>query len=167
MSDLKQSQLNTPLGPMACVADNKALYLLEFSDSKSLKRDLNKLKIKFSDSLFAGETSITKNIKQELKDYFSGKSFNFKTPIHIIGSDFQKTVWQALMEVPLAKTRSYLDIAKSINRPTACRAVARANASNRLAIIIPCHRVINENGAIGGYAAGIKRKQWLLNHEKS
>lgn len=80
----------------------------------------------------------------------------------MIGSAFQKKVWQELKKIPLGETRSYLEIAKAINVPTACRAVARANGANQLAIVVPCHRVINSNGELGGYAGGVLRKQWLL-----
>ena len=83
-----------------------------------------------------------------------------------MGSDFQKSVWAALRKIPPGETRSYLDTAKAVGKPTAFRAVANANGANQLAIIIPCHRVINNNGELGGYGGGISRKQWLIDHEK-
>ena len=84
----------------------------------------------------------------------------------MLPSSFQKKVWSVLQNIPLGRTRSYLNIAQSIKKPTAYRAVANANGANQFAIIIPCHRVINANGALGGYAGGISRKQWLIDHEK-
>jgi AraC family transcriptional regulator, regulatory protein of adaptative response / methylated-DNA-[protein]-cysteine methyltransferase len=77
-----------------------------------------------------------------------------------------KKVWKELRKIPPGETRSYLEIAKSLNAPTACRAVARANGTNPLVIIVPCHRVINSDGGLGGYGGGVARKQWLLEHEK-
>ena len=85
----------------------------------------------------------------------------------LLGSPFQKQVWEELKKIPSGETRAYLAIAKAVGRPTACRAVANANGANQLAIIIPCHRVINTNGELGGYGGGIARKQWLLDLEKN
>ena len=84
----------------------------------------------------------------------------------LIGSDFQKNVWRALQKIHHGKTHSYLRIAEKIKKPTAFRAVANANGANQLALIIPCNRVINANGDLGGYGGGISRKQWLIKHEK-
>lgn len=91
----------------------------------------------------------------------------FEAPLHLIGAHFQKKVWDALRKIPAGETRSYADIAESINKPTAYRAVAQANGTNQLAIIVPCHRAINANGDLGGYGGGITRKQRLLAHEKN
>jgi AraC family transcriptional regulator of adaptative response/methylated-DNA-[protein]-cysteine methyltransferase len=118
-------------------------------------------------AIIPGENKIIKSIEDEIANYFNGKNFTFKTPIHLIGSSFQKLVWEELKKIPPAETRSYLDIAKSLQKPTFFRAVARANGTNQLAIIIPCHRVINSNGELGGYSGGVARKQWLLDHEKN
>jgi len=102
-----------------------------------------------------------------LTAYFDGKLKEFQTPLFLLGSPFQKQVWEALNKIPFGETSSYLDIAKRIGRPAACRAVAQANGANQLAIIIPCHRVINHNGELGGYGGGITRKEWLLNLENT
>jgi AraC family transcriptional regulator of adaptative response/methylated-DNA-[protein]-cysteine methyltransferase len=85
----------------------------------------------------------------------------------MLGSDFQKNVWRELIKIPPGETKSYADIAKAIKQPSAFRAVARANGANQLAIIIPCHRVINSDGELGGYGGGLTRKAWLINHEKT
>ena len=163
---LKAVWLKTPLGPMIAVADEKALYLLEFADRRGLEREVKRLRKREKVGIIPGSTAILKQITQEIKQYFLGKSMDFKTPMHLLGTDFQKTVWKALMEIPGGQTRAYADIAKNINAPKSYRAVARANGTNQLAIIIPCHRVINSNGELGGYGGGISRKQWLLDHEK-
>ena len=159
---LISNQINTVLGAVTVVADDKKLYFLAFNDQKNLDKKLRSFKQEIVD----GENTIINSISVELADYFSGKLSVFKTPIHFEGTAFQQSVWQALIKIPFGETRSYLDLAKMIQQPTAFRAVALANAANNLSIIVPCHRVINHNGAIGGYAGGIERKRWLLAHEK-
>jgi AraC family transcriptional regulator of adaptative response/methylated-DNA-[protein]-cysteine methyltransferase len=112
-----------------------------------------------------GKTAPILSIEQELRVYFKNGLKRFETPIKMIGTDFQKRVWLALQQIPAGETRSYSDIAKAIEHPRAIRAVGRANGTNTLSIIIPCHRVINANGDLGGYGGGIERKKWLLSHE--
>jgi len=163
---LKAAWLDTKLGPMIAIADEKELYLLEFVDRRGLENEVKKLRNKLKAAIIPGETEIIKSIEIEMVDYFDKRKFLFNTPIHLIGSSFQKNVWEELRKIPPGETRSYLDIAKLLKMPTACRAVARANGANPLAIIVPCHRVINTNGELGGYGGGIVRKQWLLEHEK-
>jgi AraC family transcriptional regulator of adaptative response/methylated-DNA-[protein]-cysteine methyltransferase len=97
--------------------------------------------------------------------YFSGVNHEFITPLALLGSPFQVQVWEELIRIPKGETRSYAQLASAIGRPSAYRAVARANGANQIAIVIPCHRVINSSGELGGYGGGIKRKQWLLDHE--
>ena len=101
----------------------------------------------------------------QLQDYFKGtrKNFNFKQ--NPTGTDFQKKVWQALTEIPYGKTMSYLQLSKQLGDVKAIRAVANANGKNPLWIVVPCHRVIGTDGSLTGYAGGLHRKQWLLNHE--
>jgi len=151
---------------MIAIADEEGLYLLEFVDRRGLENEIKKLRKKLNAAIVPGENAVLKNIAFEIKNYFDNKIFIFTTPIHLIGSIFQKKVWEALRNIPPGETRAYLDIAKSIFAPKAFRAVALANGANPLCIIVPCHRVINSNGKIGGYGGGIARKQWLLEHEK-
>jgi len=162
---LKAAWLDTPLGPMVAIANDEALYLLEFVDRRGLEREVDRLKQKIKAAIIPGKTAIHHSIENELGQYFAGSSWKFKTPLYLLGSDFQKEVWNTLQKIPPGETRSYTDIAKMIGKPAAFRAVARANGSNQLAIIIPCHRVINSDGQFGGYSGGIARKSWLLNHE--
>jgi AraC family transcriptional regulator of adaptative response/methylated-DNA-[protein]-cysteine methyltransferase len=139
---------------------------LEFSDSKNLENKIKKLCMQLNAAIDPGENVVIKKLRSELTNYFTGKCKIFETPIHMNGTLFQKQVWQQLCEIPVSETRSYLQVAKAVSAPAASRAVARANATNKLAIIIPCHRVINSNNTLGGYSAGVTRKQWLLEHEK-
>jgi AraC family transcriptional regulator, regulatory protein of adaptative response / methylated-DNA-[protein]-cysteine methyltransferase len=158
--------IDTPLGPMLAIVDNQYLYLLEFVDRRGLEKEVERLRSRLKVGVIPGETDISKQIRDELSDYFDGSCLSFKTPCYLLGSVFQKSVWAALQTIPLGETRSYLDIAKQLGREKAYRAVANANGVNQLALIIPCHRVINENGDLGGYGGGVSRKAWLLAHER-
>lgn len=163
---LKSSWLDTPLGNMLVVSDEDGLYLLEFVERRGLEREIEHLRIKTKSAIIPGRTTVIDSIEEELANYFAGKLKNFKTPIHMLGSPFQKMAWQELINIPYGQTRSYMEQAQAIGKPTAFRAVANANGANQLAIIIPCHRIINSNGELGGYGGGIIRKQWLINMEK-
>lgn len=107
-----------------------------------------------------------KQCTRQLDEYFQGKRKEFRLPLLIRGTEFQKKVWAALLAIPYGVTRSYGDIAKNIGQIKAYRAVGGANNKNKIAIIIPCHRVIGSSGDLTGYASGIWRKKWLLEHEK-
>lgn len=162
---LKATWIDTKLGPMIAIANENALYLLEFVDRRGLEREVERLRNRTKSAIIPGNTPIIKLVEMELKQYFAGELTKFTTPLFLIGSDFQKNVWDALQKIPLGKTSSYLNIAQSIGKPNAFRAVANANGLNQLAIVIPCHRVINANGDIGGYGGGVPRKEWLINFE--
>lgn len=154
----------TPLGQMLAVADSNFLYLLEFIQQKNLSRALINLEKKFT--IAEGTNELITNLKNELEQYFNGTLKNFQTPINFLGTEFQKLAWQNLQKIEYGNTKSYLEQAQSFGKNSAYRAVANANAANKIAIIIPCHRVINSNGKLGGYAGGVQKKQWLLDHEK-
>lgn len=164
---LKADLLDTPLGLMIAVADEKALYLLEFIDRCAVQKEIQKLIQLTGSRIVYGTNGPVQQIRKELEHYFNGTLRSFETPITMLGTPFQQEVWQALLQIPYGQTKSYLQLAQAIQQPRACRAVARANASNQLAIIIPCHRVINTGGALGGYAGGLERKKFLLSIEKS
>ena len=158
--------LDTKLGPMIAIANDTALHLLEFVDRRGLELEVERLRKKTKSAIIPGHTPILHSIQNELKAYFSGQLKEFKTPVCLLGSPFQLRVWNALKKIPYGETHSYSDVAQSIDQPTATRAVAQANGANQLAIMIPCHRVINNNGDLGGYGGGITRKQWLIHHEQ-
>jgi len=163
---LKASWLDTPLGPMLAIADEEKLFLLEFADRRGLEREIERLRLRVKAAIIPGATPPINSIEKELHAYFAGKLKEFKTPLYLLGSDFQKSVWEALRKIPPGETQSYAELASAIDKPMAFRAVANANGANQLAIIIPCHRVINTNGDLGGYGGGIMRKNWLITHEK-
>jgi AraC family transcriptional regulator of adaptative response/methylated-DNA-[protein]-cysteine methyltransferase len=163
---LQASWLNTKLGPMIAIADEAELYLLEFVDRRGLDRNIGKLRLRTKAVIIPGITDPIQSITLELESYFEGKLTQFKTPLHVLGSPFQKLVWDELMRIPYGQTRSYKEQAASIGKNRAYRAVANANGANQIAIVVPCHRIINSNGSLGGYGGGITRKEWLIEHEK-
>jgi AraC family transcriptional regulator of adaptative response/methylated-DNA-[protein]-cysteine methyltransferase len=163
---LHSTWIDTPIGPMLAISDEQKLYLLEFNDRRGLEKEIERLRIKMNAAIIPGTTHPINCIKAELALYFSGKLQTFTTPIHMIGSPFQQTVWKELITIPYGETRSYAAQSIAIKNPKATRAVANANGANQLAIIIPCHRIIRNNGELGGYGGGIQRKKWLINHEK-
>jgi AraC family transcriptional regulator of adaptative response/methylated-DNA-[protein]-cysteine methyltransferase len=163
---LKASWLDTRLGPMIVIADEKALFLLEFVDRRGLEHEVERLRRRTRSAVIPGCTPPISSIESELKDYFEGRLTEFNTPLMLLGSPFQEKVWEQLRKIPSGQTASYADIAVAVGKPNAYRAVAQANGANQLAIVIPCHRVINSNGDLGGYGGGVSRKEWLLGHEK-
>ncbi|CEO17559.1 Methylated-DNA--protein-cysteine methyltransferase [Rickettsia monacensis] len=163
---LKAAWLDTPLGAIIAISDEKLLYLLEFVDRRGLELEIERLRIKTKSAIIPGSTEPILMIEEELKFYFTGTLQKFNTPIYLLGSEFQKMAWQELINIPYGETRSYLNQAKALGKPTSYRAVANANGMNQLAIIVPCHRIINSNGELGGYGGGLHRKKWLIEHER-
>ena len=163
---LYSSLILTPLGSMIALATDQSLYFLEFVDHPHLKQKIKKLQQALKAKILEGYPSTTALIEKELYQYFKGSLKKFETPFSILGSPFQKKVWEELQKIPLGQTRSYSNLATAIERPSAFRAVARANSTNPLPILIPCHRVIHANGTLGGYSSGIFRKKWLLELEQ-
>lgn len=164
---LKSSYLDTPIGKMIAISDEKYLYLLEFANRPDLERGIKRLEVKTESTISKGAFKPTALIEKELEWYFKGKLQQFKTPIALLGTPFQVQVWKELQKIPLGQTRSYLQLAVAVQNPKGYRAVALANGANRLAIIVPCHRVIQATGSLGGYSGGIAYKEKLLLHESN
>jgi AraC family transcriptional regulator of adaptative response/methylated-DNA-[protein]-cysteine methyltransferase len=156
----------TPLGPMIAGATAAALCLFEFMDQDRLERQLRAISRRLPGPLAPGRNAILDQVETELERYFDGDLRAFTIPLHTPGSDFQQAVWRVLREIPYGETRSYGEQARALGRPEAVRAVARANGDNRIAIIIPCHRVIGADGSLTGYGGGLWRKRWLLDLEQ-
>lgn len=144
--------LNSPIGWIKITADDSTLQGVTFVDEKNKQPNPNK---------------ITDECGVQLSEYFTGDRKVFDIPLCQEGTSFQKNVWQKLLSIPFGHLASYGDIAKKMNHPKAVRAVGAANGKNPISIIVPCHRVIGSNGTLTGYAGGIKRKQWLLDHEQA
>jgi AraC family transcriptional regulator of adaptative response/methylated-DNA-[protein]-cysteine methyltransferase len=151
---------------MTALADDRALYLLEFADRRGLERQIERLRVRLKAGIAPGRTPPIACIEAELAAYFDGSSMRFETPLIRFGSTFQNAVWDALREIPPGETRSYAQLARTVGKPRAVRAVAQANGANQFAIALPCHRVINANGELGGYGGGVAKKRWLLEHER-
>lgn len=158
---------DSPIGQICCIADDTHLYLLEFIDRLHIEAECKDLYRRLQRRIRPGRNAITEQTRQELADYFAGKRDPFSVPAKLIGTPFQCAVWQALTAIPYGATWSYAEQARYLKRDKAVRAVARTNALNRIAIIYPCHRVIGSNGSLTGYAGGLERKAWLLEHERA
>lgn len=157
--------IESPMGPLVAAATEKGICLLEFSDRRMLDTQFATLRKYFKCAIVPGENKHLRLLKNELKKYFSGELRNFTVPIVYPGSDFQQRVWNQLMKIEYGKTLSYKELAEKVGSPDAQRAAGHANGLNRIAIIIPCHRIINKNGKLGGYGGGVWRKQKLLQLE--
>jgi AraC family transcriptional regulator of adaptative response/methylated-DNA-[protein]-cysteine methyltransferase len=160
------NRLTTPIGPMFICATEKGICLLEFTNRKMLEREIQDLQSRLKAKIIMGENKHIVQAKNELEEYFNGKRKSFNVEVDLVGTDFQKTVWSKLKDIPFGATTSYLSQAKSLNREKSVRAVASANGYNKISIIIPCHRVIGNNGNLTGYGGGLERKKWLLDHEQ-
>ncbi len=159
------NRILTPLGPMVVAAVNERICLLEFVDRKMLETQCQRIKKFFGNHVVPGSAQVFEQLESELGEYFHGKRRQFSTPIAIEGTPFQKRVWNSLLQIPFGNTCSYEDIARSIDRPGASRAVGRANGDNRIAILVPCHRVVRSDGTLSGYGGGVWRKRILIELE--
>ncbi|MEO1513750.1 MAG: methylated-DNA--[protein]-cysteine S-methyltransferase [Bacteroidota bacterium] len=160
------NRLSTPLGPMFVCASDQGICLLEFTDRRMLETEFRDLQKRLKASILIGENDHTLQLKKELQEYFEGKRTQFESTLHTPGTNFQNTVWKALQQVPFGETATYQQQAYIIHRPKAVRAVARANGFNRIAIVIPCHRIVRSNGELAGYGGGVERKRWLIDFER-
>ncbi len=163
---LLAQRIETPLGTMLAVADEAGLRLLEFVDRRGLERELAGLRRRLKCVIVPGTNPVLENTSCQLGCYFSGESLKFDLPLAPVGSEFQLRVWAELQAIAPGETRSYAGMAVKLGIPKAPRAIGRANGSNRLALVIPCHRVIRADGTLCGYAGGLWRKQRLLEHER-
>jgi AraC family transcriptional regulator, regulatory protein of adaptative response / methylated-DNA-[protein]-cysteine methyltransferase len=159
-------RIESPLGTMFACAVEQGICLLEFSDRKMLETEFKSLSKQLNATIVQGDSPHFKILSQQLKEYFEGSRKEFTIPLFLPGTDFQKAAWESLRRIPYGTTRSYQQQADDINRPGAVRAVANANGMNRIAIVIPCHRVIGSDGKLTGYGGGLWRKKWLLDFER-
>jgi AraC family transcriptional regulator of adaptative response/methylated-DNA-[protein]-cysteine methyltransferase len=166
-SFIRLAWLETPLGPMIAGATDAGVCLLEFTDRRMLEHQLATIQRRFQAALAPAEHPHLATLQRELGEYFAGTRRAFSAPVDAPGTPFEERVWRALLEIPYGETRSYADIAALVGSPAAVRAVGRANGMNRIAIVIPCHRVLNKNGDLGGYGGGLWRKRRLLHIEAS
>lgn len=166
LSILKYKRFDTPLGPMIAIASSEGLCLMEFGDRRMLESEFEDLKKRLKAQILPGTNEFIELGIKEMLAYFNGELTQFSVTLHMPASAFSQSVWQGLMQIPYGEIVSYKMLAEQIGRPEAARAVGHANGLNRLAIIVPCHRVIGANGELTGYGGGLWRKDWLLEHEK-
>lgn len=159
------SWIRSPMGPFVAGATADGICLLEFSDRRMLEGQFQAIRKHFAAPVTPGTNEHLELLEDELGRYFDGKLRSFSVKLNYPGSPFQRTVWHQLLEIPYGETRSYEDIAIAVGNPKAVRAVGRANGMNRIAIVIPCHRVVNKGGDLGGYGGGLRRKEFLLDLE--
>ncbi|HET7521109.1 MAG TPA: methylated-DNA--[protein]-cysteine S-methyltransferase [Candidatus Limnocylindria bacterium] len=160
------SMVATPLGTMLAGVTDEGVCLLEFSDRPMLPTQLTVLERRLRRPLVVGRHALIAKLKGQLDAYFAGDRAGFDLPLLAPGSPFQERTWQALREIPAGATLSYEELAMAAGRPGAQRAAGTANGANRLAVLVPCHRVIRKGGGLGGYGGGLWRKAWLLDHER-
>jgi AraC family transcriptional regulator of adaptative response/methylated-DNA-[protein]-cysteine methyltransferase len=163
---IKVTNIETPIGEMIAGATDEGICLLEFSDRRRLPTEYKDLIRLFKTTIEEGENRHLKTLRKQLKEYFNGIRKVFDLPLVTPGTEFQQAVWRELRNIQFGSTRSYIDQSVALKRPDSVRAVANANGMNRISIIIPCHRVIGSDGNLTGYGGGVKRKKWLLDHEK-
>ena len=164
---IKTEYYSSPIGELILGSFNDKLCLCDWRYRKMRSSIDSRLKTGMN-AIFIEERSniVTETITQ-LKNYFKGKKPKFDIPLLLVGTDFQKDVWNALLEIPYGKTNTYIGLAKELNNETAIRAVATANGANAISIIIPCHRIIGNNGGLVGYAGGLEAKMKLLKLENA
>lgn len=160
------TRIPTPLGLMLAGATDDGLCLLEFTDRRMLETQLKRLCARLGTTLVPGRHAHLAHTAREVEAYFAGRLRAFTVPLVLPGTEFQRAVWAGLQKIPHGATRSYEELARAIGRPKAVRAVGRANGDNRIAVIVPCHRVIGANGRLTGYGGGLRRKEWLVGHER-
>ena len=149
---MRYAVIDTPIGPLTLASSEKGLTALNFGANVPSGAIVDEV--------------ANRNVMDQLSEYFLERRTTFNLPLHLEGTPFQVAVWRALLEIPYGETRSYGDIAKSLGKPGAARAVGMANHENKIAIVVPCHRVVGQNGKLTGYAAGLDLKRRLLSIEQ-
>jgi AraC family transcriptional regulator of adaptative response/methylated-DNA-[protein]-cysteine methyltransferase len=163
---VRTAWMETPVGPMIAGATDRGICLLEFTDRRMLEKQMEIVRSRFGNAVVPGDHSHLNELRRELDAYFRRELQSFRVPLDMKGTEFQERVWKLLLTIPYGETWSYEQLAVAAGNPAAVRAVARANGMNRIAILIPCHRVVNKSGQLGGYGGGIWRKTALLELER-
>ena len=147
---METTYIKTPLGIAKIIGDEEGISVISVSDEGDSSSTI---------------PMVLQEAVSQLNDYFEGKRTDFTFKLNPSGTEFQQKVWKGLLEIPFGKTMSYLELSKKLGDVKAIRAVASANGKNPLWIVVPCHRVIGTDGSLTGYAGGLWRKKWLLEHE--
>lgn len=158
--------IDAPVGKMRVGASDKGICLFDFDRKSSTHNTLRHIEGLSGDSLKEGDHPLFNVLKLQIDEYFDGTRKDFDLPLHLIGTDFQVSVWNALLQVPYGETRSYKQQSIVLGNQKAIRAVATANGENSIAIVVPCHRIIGTDGSLTGYAGGLENKKILLDLER-
>ena len=167
MNQIRIQDYKTTIGELVLGAFNDKLCLLDFKYRRMRKTVDNRLKKGLNAEFVEEDSDVLQTTKEQLLEYLSGHRVSFDIPIVMVGTTFQKSVWNALLKVPYGQTSTYLELAKNINNEKAVRAVAQANGANAISVIIPCHRIIGSDGELVGYGGGIPLKKRLLKLEQN
>jgi AraC family transcriptional regulator of adaptative response/methylated-DNA-[protein]-cysteine methyltransferase len=162
MEPVVTTMIESPVGPLLAGARDAGICLLEFTDRRMLEAQMLTVQRRLGAALVPGEHPWLAQLTAELGEYFAAKRRDFTLPLVAPGTAFQEQVWAELLKIPYGQTICYEELAQRVGRPGASRAVGPANGMNRIAIVIPCHRVLNKSGQLGGYGGGMWRKQTLL-----
>ena len=167
MNEINIQYYKTKIGELVLGSYNKRLCLLDFRYRRMRRTVDNRIKNGINAEFVVKEDEVLVETRKQFEEYFNGDRKKFDIPLLMVGTDFQKSVWSALMKVPYGSTSTYFELAKYINNEKAVRAVASANGANSIAIIIPCHRIIGSDGELVGYGGGLPVKKRLLKLEQS
>ena len=169
MTRLLSQEFESPVGPLRAVVvedgGREALCMLEFGNPERLSREAGELERHLGCEVGVARAGLHDEVERQLAGYFAGELREFTLPLETPGTEFQRRVWGALVKIPFGETCSYGDLAERIGSVGGQRAVGAANGANRVAIVVPCHRVIESGGGLRGYGGGLERKRWLLEHE--
>ena len=166
MTIICTQRFSTPLGPRYVSATERGVCLLEFARAERIERESRDLERRLGARTVLRDNEHTRQAAQEMAEYFQGTRTAFDMVLDTPGTDFQRQVWATLCRIPFGETTHYQAMAERVGRPDAVRAVGAAIGSNRVAVVIPCHRVLGKDGSLTGYAGGMQRKAWLLAHER-
>ena len=158
--------ISTPVGELLAGATEHGICLLDWPHRRMIESIKHRISSGLEMDFEEGDHWYFGTLRDQLLEYFGGVRTEFDLPLDLVGSEFQKSVWRALLRIPFGETKSYKAQSIYLENEKAIRAVAKANGENGLAILIPCHRVIGENGDMVGYAGGLRAKEWLLRHER-
>ncbi|MBE2288681.1 MAG: methylated-DNA--[protein]-cysteine S-methyltransferase [Chitinophagaceae bacterium] len=159
-------RIDTPLGRMRVGATEKGICLFDFQFRRAVEGIMERVERLLDDKFAETDSPYFSILETQIAEYFNGTRKEFDVPLHLTGTPFQKSVWEALKDIPYGETRSYKQQSVAMGQEKAIRAIASANGDNPIAIIIPCHRIIGEDGSLTGYSGGLQRKQQLLDLER-
>ena len=158
MTTLTQTTIDSPVGVLRIIASDAGIRAVLWP----IERDG---RVTFDEEITDGTHPILEEAKAQLKAYIDGDRDDFDLQLDLVGTDFQRAVWEGLQQIPFGSTRSYGELASDLDRPGAARAVGAATGRNPVSIIVPCHRLVGSTGSLTGFAGGIDAKRWLLDHE--